>query len=136
LTDQPPEPLLRPIAWINHLGRAHFEGAEANAITNPPEPATIHHLIQSWSDGWPLERSFFPPHPDHLILAIQEGRAHGACNGSYMPTLASELGTASWKIEDPQSHQAMQGTVQTSGGAKDVDSYRSELQNNSMIRNN
>jgi hypothetical protein len=75
-----------------------------------------------------LERSFFPPHPDHLILAIQEGRAHGACDGSYMPALASELGTASWKIEDPQSRQAMQGTVQTSGVATDVDSYHSELQ--------
>jgi hypothetical protein len=75
-----------------------------------------------------LESSFFPPHPDHLILAIQEGRAHGACDGSYMPALASELGTASWKIEDPQSRQAMQGTVRTSGAATDVDSYRSELQ--------
>jgi hypothetical protein len=113
---------------VDHLGRAHFEGAAADAIRAPPPPATIHHLIRSWTDSWPLERSFFPPLPAQLILAIEEGRAHGACDGSYMPKLAQDLGAASWKIEDPQSRQAMQGTVQTSGSATDVDSYRSELQ--------
>jgi hypothetical protein len=45
-----------------------------------------------------------------------------------MPKLALDLGAASWKIEDPQSRQAIHGTVQTSGSATDVDSYRSELQ--------
>jgi hypothetical protein len=45
-----------------------------------------------------------------------------------MPKLAEDLGTAAWRIEDPQSQQAMQGTVQTSGTSTDVDSYRSELQ--------
>jgi hypothetical protein len=75
-----------------------------------------------------LERTFFPPLSAQLILAIEEGRAHGACDGSYMPKLATDLGAASWKSEDPQSQQAMQGTVQTSGLATDVDSYRSKLQ--------
>jgi hypothetical protein len=44
------------------LGRAHFDGAAADAIINPPEPATIHHLIRSWFDGWPLwhAASFLP----------------------------------------------------------------------------
>jgi hypothetical protein len=45
-----------------------------------------------------------------------------------MPALATDLGAASWKIEDPLSKQAMQGTVQTSGSVMEVDSYRSELQ--------
>ena len=45
-----------------------------------------------------------------------------------MPTLATELGVAAWTIEDPLSRQSMHGTVQTSGGERDVDSYRSELQ--------
>jgi hypothetical protein len=93
-----------------------------------PPPAIIHHLICSWPDSWLLESSFFPPLPAQLILAIKEGRAHGACDGSYMPALAPDLGTASWKIEDPQSRQIMEGTVETSGLATDVDSYRSELQ--------
>ena len=128
LTDVPPAPLLRATAWVDHLGRAHFEGAAADAIHVPPPPATIHHLIRTWPNSWPLERSFFPPLPAQLIRAIEEGRAHGACDGSYMPKLATDLGAASWKIEDPQSRQAMQGTVQTSGLATDVDSYRSELQ--------
>jgi hypothetical protein len=76
-----------------------------------------------------LERSFFPPLPAQLILAIKEGWAHGACDGSYMPKLSTDLGTASWKVEDPQSRQAMQGTVQISGLATDVvDSYCLELQ--------
>jgi hypothetical protein len=113
---------------VDHLGRTHFEGAAADAIQIPPPAATIHHLIHSWPDSWPLECSFFPPLPAQLILAIKEGRAHDACDGSYMSKLSMDLGAASWKIEDPQSQQAMQGTGQTSGLATNVDSYHSELQ--------
>jgi hypothetical protein len=45
-----------------------------------------------------------------------------------MPALDPDLGTAAWRVEDPLSQQAMQGTVQTSGTGEDVDSYHSELQ--------
>ena len=98
------------------------------AFPAPSFLPTIHHLIHSWPEGWPLKHSFFPPQPDALILAIQEGHAIAVCDGSYMPTLAPDLGAASWWVEDPLSQQAMHGTVQTSGLEADVDSYRSELQ--------
>jgi hypothetical protein len=45
-----------------------------------------------------------------------------------MPSIATDLGVASWQIEDPLTKQAMYGTTQTSGEEDDVDSYRSELQ--------
>jgi hypothetical protein len=75
-----------------------------------------------------LEASSFPDDPAHLILAIQEGRAQGVCDGSYMPKLAPDLGAAAWTIEDPTTQQAMAGVTQTSGEEHEVDSYRSELQ--------
>jgi hypothetical protein len=64
LVAQQPEQLLRATAWVDHLGRAHFEGAAADTVPIPPPPASIHHLIQSWADNWPLEHSFFPPLPE------------------------------------------------------------------------
>ena len=74
------------------------------------------------------EQDILAYQPDALILAIQEGRAIAVCNGSYMPTLAPDLGAASWWVEDPLSRQAMHGMVQTLGSEADVDSYCSELQ--------
>jgi hypothetical protein len=113
---------------VDHYGQAHFEGATIDAVPTVPPPLTIYHLIQSWPDHWPLEDSSFPDNLTHLILAIREGCAQGVCDGSYMPKLALDLGAASWIIEDPATQQVMQGSVQTSGEAHEVDSYRSELQ--------
>jgi hypothetical protein len=98
--------------------------------TIPPTPQhlSIYHLIHSWPIHWPLEHSSFPDDPNPLIQAIQSGRAHGVCDGSYMPKLSTALGAASWIVEDPDSGQAMQGEVQMSGTNHEVDSYRSELQ--------
>jgi hypothetical protein len=45
IIDAPPDPMLRATAWIDHLGRAHFEGVVADVTTLSPPPATIHHLI-------------------------------------------------------------------------------------------
>ena len=75
-----------------------------------------------------MEASSFPDDPAHLILAIQEGRAQGVCDGLYMPKLAPDLGAAAWTIKDPTTHQAMAGVTHTSGKEHEVDSYRSELQ--------
>jgi hypothetical protein len=50
------------------------------------------------------------------------GRAHGVCDGSYMPKLSAALGAASWIVKDPDSGQAKKGKVQTSGTAHEVDS--------------
>jgi hypothetical protein len=99
-----------------------------DSIPTVPPPMTIYHLIRSWSDHWPLEESYFPDDPTTLILAIQEGRAQGVCDGSYMPKLAPDLGAASWTVEDPTTQQAMGGVTPTSGEEHEVDSYRSELQ--------
>ena len=128
LVAQPPAPLARATAWVDHLGRAHFEGAMLDDNPTVPPPLTIYHLIHSWADHWPLEDSSFPDNPTSLILAIREGRAQGVCDGSYMPKLAPDLGTAAWIIEDPATQQAMEGTTQTSGEEHEVDAYRSELQ--------
>ena len=113
---------------MDHLGHAHFEGAAVDSFPIPPSLQTIYHLIHSWPDHWPLEDSHFPDDPSPLIQAIQEGRAHGVCDGSYMSSLATDLGVAAWKIEDPLTQQAMYGTTQTSGAEIDVDPYHSELQ--------
>jgi hypothetical protein len=45
-----------------------------------------------------------------------------------MPKLSTYLGAAAWKLEDPTTGVAIRGATQTSGGEKDVNSYRSELQ--------
>jgi hypothetical protein len=45
-----------------------------------------------------------------------------------MSSLATDLGVAAWKIEDPLTQQAIYGTTQTSGAEIDVDPYCSELQ--------
>jgi hypothetical protein len=128
LVTEPPALLFCAMAWVDHLGRAHFDGAMIDAAPIVPPPLTIYHLIYSWLDHWPLEDSSFLDDPTHLILAIREGRAQGVCDGPYMPKLALDLGAASWTIEDPATQQAMQGTTQTSGEAHEVDSYHSELQ--------
>jgi hypothetical protein len=128
LVPQPPTILFRATAWIDHQGRAHFEGAMLDMIPPTPPPLSIYHLIHSWPDHWPLEHCSFPDSPAQLIQAIQMGRAHGVCDGSYMPKLSPDLGAAAWIVEDPDSGQAMKGEVQTSGTMHEVDSYRSELQ--------
>ena len=66
--------------------------------------------------------------PTNLIRAIQEGRAQGVCDGSYMQDLSPDLGTAAWCVEDPLSQDRMSGLTQTSGTEEEVDPYRSELQ--------
>jgi hypothetical protein len=38
-----------------------------------------------------------------------------------------KVGAAAWKIENPTSHQAIEGTTRTAGEPLEVDSYRSEL---------
>jgi hypothetical protein len=128
LVPQPPPNLFRATAWVDHLGLAHFEGSMLETIPPAPQHISIYHLIHSWTDSWPLEHSSFPDDPAPLIHAIQTGRAHGVCDGSYMPKLSAALGAASWIIEDPDSGQVMKGEVQTSGTENEVDSYRSELQ--------
>jgi hypothetical protein len=72
--------------------------------------------------------SYFPPNPAALIRAIQDGMAHGVCDGSHMPTAYLSVSAAAWTIEDPVTCQAMGGTTPTSGWGTDVDSYHSELQ--------
>jgi hypothetical protein len=100
-----------------------------DSIPMDPPPLTIYHLIRLWSDHWPLEESSFPNNPANLILAIQESRAQGVCDGLYMPKLAPDLGMASWTVKDPTTQQArMAGTTQTLGEEYKVDLYRSELQ--------
>jgi hypothetical protein len=37
----PPTPLSRATAWLDHLGRAHFEGAASICIPSPPVHSTI-----------------------------------------------------------------------------------------------
>jgi hypothetical protein len=70
----------------------------------------------------------FPANLDLLVQSIVNGSAYGGCDGSYMPELSRSLGAAAWKLEDPMSRQAVEGTVQTSGHQADVNAYRSELQ--------
>lgn len=45
-----------------------------------------------------------------------------------MPDLSTEIGTAAWRIEDPDTQDGISGMVQTSGVEGEVGSYRSELQ--------
>jgi hypothetical protein len=45
-----------------------------------------------------------------------------------MQDLATDLGVATWCIEDPLSQDQMSGVTQTSGTEEEVDPYRSELQ--------
>jgi hypothetical protein len=123
----PPPSLLRATAQLDYLGHAHFEGAAADSFATPPIHHTIEQFICSHQDYWPLRNSSFPADPTNLIRAIQEGQAHGVCDGSYMADLAMDLGTAAWCVEDPLSKDQMWGLTQTSGTAEEVDSYRSEL---------
>ena len=125
----PPTDMARATAWLDRHGRAHFEGAFTDSLpASTSEFNTIQDMIASWPDNWPLNQCHFPPDPTALIQAIQDGTAHGVCDGSYMPTASTAVGTAAWKIEDPASQQAMQGVTRTSGVESEVDSYRSELQ--------
>jgi hypothetical protein len=126
----PPTSLARAKAWIDQeFDRAHIEGASPSSLPATPAHPTIQHLIASWPDNWPLEDSHFLADPTALILAtIQNETASGTCDGSYMPTVCTRVGTAAWKLEDPVSRQAMQGTTRTSGELSEDDSYCLELQ--------
>jgi hypothetical protein len=50
--------------------------------------------------------------------AIINGMAHGGCDSSYMQEQSPTLGLAAWKVEDPASGQAIEGTAQTTGDAQ------------------
>jgi hypothetical protein len=69
-----------------------------------------------------------PPNLNSLVQAIIDGTAHGGCDGSYMREQSPNLGSAAWKVEDPASGQAIEGTVQTTGDAREVHAYCSEFQ--------
>jgi hypothetical protein len=74
-----------------------------------------------------------PANLDSLVQAIIDSTAHGGCDGSYMREQSPILGSAAWKVEDPASGQAIEGTVQTTGDAHEVNAYRSKLQGNHAI---
>jgi hypothetical protein len=128
VVDVPPCDLLRATAQLDHLGRAHFEGAATTIPSRGLQTQTIQQFIQANPDYWALLNCSFPDDPSNLLKAIREGTAIGVCDGSYMQELAPELGTAAWRIEDPETQEGILGTVQTTGVEEEVDSYRSELQ--------
>jgi len=53
--------------------------------------------------NWPLQYLHFPTQGTHLALAVLLGHAHVVSNGSYMPSLCHDLGTAAWFLEDSAS---------------------------------
>jgi hypothetical protein len=128
VTPTAPSHLLRATARLDQQGRAFFEGASSELIPPAPSYPSIKALIESWPDSWPLTHSHFPPDPSSLIQAIRDGTAIGVSDGSYMPTINDRVGAAAWKVENPTSHQAMEGTTRTAGEPLEVDSYRSKLQ--------
>jgi len=80
--------------------------------------------------NWPLQFLHFPTHSTHLALAILLCQAHGVCYGSYMPSLCSDLGAATWFLEDscsPGLHICY-GSLHSTGGPGVSNAYRSELQ--------
>jgi hypothetical protein len=123
-----PDDVLRATARLDYQDYATFGGSAPDQFPDSTPFDSLPHLISSWEDSWPLLDATFPADMESLVQAIRNGTAHGCCDGSYMPELSSELGAAAWKVEDPDSGQAMWGTTQTSGTALDVNAYRSELQ--------
>jgi hypothetical protein len=124
----PPPDLHRATAWLDQHQRAHFGGSAPDNIPAPPHFDSLRHLLDSWEDSWPLDDMTIPANLDSLVQAITDGTAHGGCDGSYMREQSPILGSAAWKVEDPASGQAIEGTVQTTGDTREVNAYRSELQ--------
>jgi hypothetical protein len=65
---------------------------------------------------------------DSLVEAIIKGMTHGGCDGSYMREQSPILGSVAWKVKDPSLGQPIEGTVQTTGDAREVNAYCSKLQ--------
>jgi hypothetical protein len=119
----------RATAIVDWQGVATCGGSAPDCIPTTASFDSIGDLITSWNDfAWPLQDSVFPKDLAPLAASLHNGMAISCCNGSYMPKLSTYLGAAAWKLEDPTTGVAIQGATQTSGGEKDVNSYRSKLQ--------
>jgi hypothetical protein len=119
----------RATAIVDWQGVATCGGSVPDCIPTPDSFDLIGELIASWKDfAWPLQDSVFPDDLAPIAASLRNGTAIGCCDGSYMPKLSTSLGAAAWQLEDPATGVAIRGATQTSGGEKDVNSYRSELQ--------
>lgn len=135
----------RPRSWVRTTvheysdGRVSHEGY-AGRIAQDPIPQPPFHNQTSFgrfiaSRSQPLCPSLntatISHHGETIAQAIARGTAHGACDGSYMPTRSTYLGTAAWIMEDGMNPGVgvCSGTVRTTGWCDyDVNAYRSELQ--------
>ena len=132
----PPDTAEYATAFVDHHGRARFNGSAPLVTAPPPQPpATVHEVATRWDYGWPLQKSNFPGKGDSIAQALIKGTAQGVCDGSYKPKTTDELGTAAWVIEDADrvvdhnySPRSCVGVVRTTGTRREINAYRSELQ--------
>ena len=132
----PPAHAQRATAQDTTLARVRFGGSAMNLATPPVVTMTLAHILRSMDHNWPLEYSTFPNEGLDIAIAIMQNRAHGVCDGSYMPTRAPHLGGAAWILEDASrvtsadqaAEGSCQGTVRVSGSEDDVNPYRAESQ--------
>lgn len=87
-------------------GRVSLEGF--STTTPPPLVQTLHpvgtmsHLLDTWNtkEMEPLLTARFPDNGRLVAQAVRTGTAHGACDGSYMPSRSKWIATAAWILED------------------------------------
>lgn len=134
------------ITWAPSRNLVYFEGysphhnlvPSASSPTPPVLPdapsafPTLEAYLRSLplSSHWPLTDTSFPDNGLPIAMAISNGTALSACDGSYMPSLDSRRASAAWIMSAPDLHSDSQcsGATLVSGSAPWVNSYRAELQ--------
>lgn len=131
----------RPVHWCRTTVRTHRDGRVSHEGFATSRAHMMGSLLdcpvlrldpgRQFGQALPRHTLHFPDNGQHVAQAIINGTAHGASDGSYMPSRSKSHGTAAWILEDSCTPglDICYGTSRTTNWhPSDVNAYRSELQ--------
>ena len=99
---------------FDHWGRVCLRGWAGDLEQPSQQNQSLDSLILATKDDDWVEWPQILSGQEGVAMAIANSTALAVCDGSYMPQVRQDLGSASWVIECGQSQEHCHGVIQTS----------------------